>query len=256
MRRVHKNDEVVLFGTNKESERWTIELLAEDYRGKFPPEVDTITPGYHRRSRKDWQIICNNLASIQDEYNEIEDVYPRYLKMRVLMLIWPKMMKTKPRYSKLKSRKAVMRARDEMRGSLYYLWAMAAKQFPSSPGLFDMPRIEIRTRRPSERYSSDVDRSIRWNNETANEIIGRAVLLDYREHRDLDSALRSIADREIIDDIKTGKHQNVRRRYHEYRRLAFQRGYADSRAFWCEYESAPWPQDQVWLIDFPDLTAN
>jgi hypothetical protein len=153
-----------------------------------------------------------------------------------------------------KSAAALRRAR-ERKGRkvlIFQLLNMAVKQYPCTPGYFDLPIIEVRRRKSSEVMKSGRAEATRWKRENADETIGRAVLLAYRDAGNLQSAFLSVASRPEVEGIHTGGYHSVRGCYLAFRRLAMERGYADSRAFAAEINGEPWPADQVWLSDFPE----
>ncbi len=250
----------LLTASDREAERWRIEAYAGRQREKWPPDANPRPPGYQRRSAKDWFKIGEGLASLQGRMDA--ETYPfedRGLRFRALLLIWPVVMPYTPEKRRKMTRRQVERSRDRFEAKLGWpslaLSMMWGKEAPAYRGSFDPPRITLRRRTKLERFSSSNTEATEWNREAEDEIIGRAVMAEYLRHpkelRTLESAWTIVADQSSIDGIKTGKVRNVEARYHRYRRLAEDRGYADSRAFQAEYHGEAWPADQIWLSDFP-----
>lgn len=241
---------------DKASERWWIEGLARRQREKWPLDISLNLPGFQRRSNLDWYGIGLKLADIQSEYDGCEEFYPRHLVQRALMAIWPVMMPYPWPPTHHLSRREIEKAREQVTPALLAFSMMAGKQTFASAG-FDFPRITIRRRRKHERMASSIQKDTASARQNSEEIIGRSVLQEYRQHpptrRSLDSAFMVVAELGSIDGVATNSVRSVESRYHAFRRLAFDRGYADSRAFWCEWEGAAWPEDQVWLEDFPTV---
>lgn len=244
-----------MWDTDKESERWWIEQFAKRQMEKWPPS-NPKPPGFRRRSILTWHDIGNKLADIQAEYDSSEELYPQHLVQRALMAIWPTLMPYRWRSVRSMSRQSVKRARLRVQPFLLALVMMAGKEGFASE-LFDFPRISIRKRKKSERRAEAVRGDTNRSRMLEEEVIGRAVVQEYRRHphdrRSLDSAFLEVAALGSIEGIATNSARSVEGRYHAFRREAFGRGYADSRAIWYEMEGIPWPDDQIWLEDFPPL---
>lgn len=238
--------------TDKESERWRIEELVDRQREKW--HVDPKPPGFNRRTNLDWFEIACKLADIQSDYDHCREVYSRHLVQRALMVIWPVLMPYPWPQSERPSRAEIKVAREQITPLLWAISLMAGRQGFASKH-FDFPRITIRRRSKAERMKTSVEKDTRWARESGDEVIGRAVIREYRKHpldrRSLDSAFIEVAGLGEIESVPTNTVRSVASRYHSYRRLAFERGYADSRAISCEWDGKPWPEDQVWLEDFP-----
>ena len=243
-----------MLGTDRESEQWWIEALADRQRAKWPLDKSPRRYGYYHRKMRSWYAIGMALAAIQEEYDRGDDCYPRHLMQRTLMAIWPMMMPYSWPPTKRLTRKRILKARERVTPLLLTLATMANRVGATFEN-FDFPRIIVRARKKTERLAQTRKSDADDNRNYAAEVIGRAVLQEYRRHpperRSLESSFAVVAAQGSIEDIATNSERSVEARYHAFRKLAFERGFADSRAYWCSYEEKPWPDDHVWLEDFP-----
>lgn len=152
--------------SDKDSERWWIEAIAERQREKWPLEENPFSPGYQRRSRVDWYLIGMKLADIQEEYDDCDEYYPRHLVQRALMVIWPMLMPYTSPSTRQLPRREIMEAREQVTPLLLAMSMMAGKKAVASAG-FDLPRITVRKRKKPERIASslkrDADQSRQWS---------------------------------------------------------------------------------------------
>ncbi len=221
-------------------------------REKWPDELPASVPGYQRRHRRDWYDITNRLAKIQAEYVAQKEYAPRHLIIRALMLIWPKFLSHDAFYGRHKIGEAVKADREKWEVMLFQFFHMAGKNAPAVPGFMDIPSLEIRPRSKREVLKSTLKLSQDQKKISENEIIGHAVVNAYKSTRKLEAAITQVVELSEIDSIATGGYENVRKRYYDYRSHAFKRGFADSRAYLAEVEGKSWPNDHIWLEDFPE----
>lgn len=239
---------------DRDCERGRIEELALRYQEKWTNDQAALPPGYQRRSALSWFAIANKLAMVQAAYDECLDQYPDHLLLRALMAVWPAVMPYDGEHFRKLTRRQREILRERLTPVLHALFMMAEKRGHASSG-FDIPIITIRHRKSSERHRKALQEDLASSGGRTAEIIGRAVVQEYRRHppgrRSLDSAFLAVAEVQSIDGVQTNSPRSVEARYHAYRRMAFDRGFADSRAVWCQYYGDTWPSDQVWLADFP-----
>lgn len=235
-----------LSSTDRDDERWRIEEEGNRQREKHPPDPE-LPPGIERRRHRDWFDIMAEIADIQAKNSDLTDLFNSRAGLRVMMLVWPKLMDARAISGPPAVRRKIRAARKAqgIDGDFYSFFMMATAKYP----LF--PVISVRHRKASDTPDFAQTRATKQRNEVASEIIGRAVIQDYRASRNIDSSWQAVAERDDIEGIRPGGVSNVKRRYLEYRKLAFDRGYADHRAVWAQYDGNPWPNDQVWLDDFP-----
>lgn len=246
--------------TDRETERLRIEAYAGRQREKLPPNQPVNRPGYERRKSPDWFEIMARLAVLQARINDGEETYATWpLGFRILLLTWPKLMPYSIAERRVMPRDQVESARDAL-GQMIdfpgnsFLW-MLSKTSIDYPGGFEVPRISIKPRNKAERTKHSNQRETEAKQERTDEAIGRAVIAEYRKYeagrRSLELAKKAIAALPKVDGIFVKGYDNVEKQYLRFRKAAFSRGYADSRAFMCEYLNEPWPDDQIWLDDFP-----
>lgn len=242
----------ILASTARDDERWRIQQFGDRQRDKWPPDP-TLAPGLERRRNRDWFDIMSDIADFQAAHGDLATLlnFNSRVGLRIMMLVWPKFVD--PRAIRgspaLKRRIRAARKRRPIADEFFSFFVMATARYPSVAT--SIPVISIRHRKPSDMPDFGQEMSVKLRNDIANEIIGRAVLQDYRESQSIESSWEAIAAIEEIDGIRPGGLSNVKRRYLAYRKLAFDRGFADLRAYWAQSEQAPWPLDQVWLDEFP-----
>lgn len=235
-----------LASTDREDERLRIEEYGDRQREKWPADP-VLPPGIERRRHRDWFEVMAEIADIQSKLSGLGDLFSSRAGIRVMMLVWPKLMDPRAITGPPAIRRRIRAAR-KARGvgdDFYSFFMMATAKYP----LF--PVISVRHRKAADTPEFAQSRAIKQRNEITSEIIGRAVLQDYRQSGSIESSWSAVAAMDDLDGVRPGGESNVKRRYLEYRKLAFERGYADNRAVWAQYEGAPWPHDQVWLDDFP-----
>lgn len=241
--------------TDRETERERIEAYAELQRDKIAKnECHVWRPGFQRRSATvEWLEVCQGLAQLQRRYKGHKGPYPKEMAVRALLLVWPALVSLTGRLSIPKTRKQRQKLRRELGPTLLFFSMMLSNNAPSRQG-FNIPIIEIRSRKTTERFESGVKEDSEQELDYEAEVIGREVVREYRRYPDrhnLDAAFVTISHLKDVDGVPTKKKSNVIERYRRYRRLAEKRGYADSRSYWAEIEQRPWPDDHVWLADFP-----
>lgn len=247
-------------GTDREAERWRIEAFAQRQREKWPPETNVRRPGYERRRAMDWFTVGQRLAKLQSRIDsESKPFEDPKLGFRALLIIWPILMPYSCAKRRLMTRKQVERSRDRLGAKLgwpgFAFLSMWKKQGFGDRDYFDFPRIRFDRRTRAEWSPSSNETATTRDREHGDEVIGRAVIAEYRSHpadrRSIDSAWTVVASRPAIDGIAVRGRDNVRAQYFRYRKRSHERGYADARAFWAEVDELPWPEDQIWLEDFP-----
>lgn len=199
--------------------------------------------GLKRRSNRDLDEVLRDLAELQARYDEQAELKPRDISLRAALLVLP-----------LCGPSVESRARVWWQYIVPFYNA-SAKTFPKTSH-YTVPKLSIRLRRVSEFSPGSSERDNQQEYEYRAEVIGRAVVQEYREQKlsgraSLESAWQVVADRKVVDGIHLAGSPSVRRYYKAFRRIAFEREYADHRAITSELDSVAWPEDQVWLADFP-----
>lgn len=241
--------------TDRETERERIEAFGHYERDKHEKNESHVwRPGFQRRSATvAWLKVCQGLAELQCRYKGHEGPYPKAMAVRALLLVWPALVSLTGRHSLPKTREQRQKLRHELGPTLLFFSMMLSNKAPSRQG-FDIPIIEIRSRKINERFESGVKEDSEEKLDYEAEVIGRAVVQEYRRYPDrpsLDAALKTVSLMPSVEGVPTKKYSNVEARYRRYRRLAEKRGYADARSLWAEIGQRPWPDDHVWLSDFP-----
>ena len=86
-----------LFETDQESERWLIEQLARHHHETWGRDIGPLSPGRARRSVKSWFSIAEEIAKLQPRIDNGERAFVGgQLSFRILLLIWPKLMRLMP----------------------------------------------------------------------------------------------------------------------------------------------------------------
>lgn len=242
--------------TDRETERERIEAYGQYEREKLEKnESHNWRPGFQRRSATvGWLQVCQGLAELQSRYKGHERPYPKAMAVRALLLAWPALVSLTGRLSLPKTREQRQKLRHELGPTLLFFSMMLSNKAPSRQG-FEVPIIEIRTRKTPERFKSGVSEDSEEKLDFEAEVIGRAVVQEYRRYPDrpsLDAAFETVSRMPSVEGVPTKKYSNVEARYRRYRRLAEKRGYADARSLWAEIEQRPWPDDHIWLADFPE----
>lgn len=257
--RLHIEDDQddIWTATDRDSERWRIEGFAGRQRDKWYDGAPASHGLKRRRERGPFEIAAD-LALIQQEYDNRRDVDAHDLGLRVLMLIWPHLIDPKEFYARPKRNGTERDDRTKTQfwiGTILYL---ANKNIPADNSLYSLPLLSMRPRKKSEKTHQNITESKERSQGDTAEVIGMAVMQEYLSHspRNMEAAWVAIAQLGTVGGFSTGGMQNVRKNYYRFRRLAHERGYADSRAFWREFENKPWPEDQVWLSDFPSENSN
>lgn len=238
--------------TDRETERERIEAYAETQRTKWPNDPRP-HPGLARRGAISWFEVGKRLAEIQEQYDLADDPYDRIVGQRAMFAIWPAILANVGIRSVRGTEKKRKKAREKFIPILHAMGMMGNK-LGFCHGPFDYPIIEIRRRNKNQRQKGSLKDDIGSDNDYKAEVIGRAVIQEYRRYPDrpsLDAAFISVAALDEVEGVATLKRATVEKRYHRYRKLAHERGYADARSFWAEVEERPWPDDHVWLSDFP-----
>lgn len=214
----------------RDEERWWIEAFAESYRRKLGLDDETEADEIHQavpRAKGSHNIyqILQDLAALQSEYDDRTDWRANDLAKRAYRLLFPILGRT---------------------GSMMILFS--ASRVNSS--LHPLIRVEHRKKKMN-RLPSEIAGNSTSARERRFEIIGRAVVKAYRECGNLEDAMACVSEAGNIDGLPTGGFENVRANYRGFRKMAFERRYADDRALWCAVEQVPWPDDQIWLDEFP-----
>lgn len=238
--------------TDRETERERIEAYADSHRAKWPDDP-LRRPGLRRRACGSWHEAGARLAAIQAQYDLSKEPYDKRIWLRALLIVWPTIL----RDSGIRSMKSTSKKRRAIRKRfapfLLAMAMMANRSGPSSLG-FDYPIIQVRRRKETQRTANTVKEDENSIREYKDEIIGRAVLQEYRRYPDrpnIDAAINAVWKLGTLEGVATQAELTVKARYHRYRKLAHERGYADARSFWAEVEERSWPNDHVWLADFP-----
>lgn len=229
---------------SKDDERELIEYIAERFVDKtgFANNAQQSQAGYARRSQKDMYEVMAQLAELQKRYDEQSQSFNRSIAFRAMLLVYP-----------------LLGADQYTRSDnwLNYGWALlfASQRVQAFSAGFPIPLITVRFRQKSEKIDAG-ERDKGNLQEIRAEAIGGAVVAEYRRMRNeglpnLESAWSKIAETQCIDGFETLSAPSVRRQYKSFRRLAFKRGYADSRALTAQILNDAWPLDQIWLSDFP-----
>ncbi len=238
---------------DNEDERIWIEMHGAHQREKLARNATyEPKPGYLRRTSRILKD-CLRLAELQQLHFDNPDIAPISFVRRAMLIIWPHLVDKRDLYPRKRTRRAGRRHRERAQVYIIYLLMMGMNQGASTPGIFEVPKLTLRKRSKREIFPSDLEQTRRWEADEKREIIGRAVLMEYRQHGhvSIDSAWEEVV--KISGSLGLGrlKLNTVKTRYHEYRRASFRRGWADERAYYAEIDCAPWPDDQVWLSDFP-----
>lgn len=228
---------------SKDDEREYIEYIAERFleNDGYDSSAHEAPAGYVRRSQRSMFVILARLASIQSRYDS-DELSSTQAAFRAMLLVYPLL------GDQRSSRKRLWES---------YGWPLlfASQKVQSFSNGFPTPLLSVRQRKRSEKIDGGKqDTSAKTNYQA--EIIGRAVMLEYRRQRiegsaKLLSAQKTIADKPMIDGIETVSEATVIARYKTYRRVAFERGYADFRALEAYIEGNAPPTDQIFLEDFP-----
>lgn len=238
--------------TDRETERERIEAFAEHQRTKWPNDPRP-HPGLARRGARDWFEVGQRLAKIQEQYDLADDPFDRTIRRRAMFVIWPAILANLGVRSMQGTARKRKKARKDFSPILHAM-AMMGNKLGFCHDTFDYPIIEIRRRNRNQRAEISLKDDAEMEKDYKAEVIGRAVLQEYLRHPDrpsLDAAFVTIAALDEVEEVPTLKQATVEKRYHRYRKLAHERGYADIRSFWAEVERRAWPDDHVWLADFP-----
>lgn len=238
--------------TDRETERERIEAYAESQRAKWPNDPKP-HPGLTRRVATSWFEVGQRLANIQEQYDRSDDPFDRTIRLRAMFAIWPTILAD----AGIRSMQGTERKRKKTRKNfrpILYAMSMMGNRMGFCHGISDYPIIKIRRRNKNQRNKSSHKEDLENENDFKAEVIGRAVLQEYRRYPDrpnIDAAINAVWKLGTVEGEATQAELTVKARYHRYRNLAHERGYADARSFWAEVEERPWPNDHVWLADFP-----
>ena len=240
-----------LWGDSREAERWRIEAFAGRQRDKWSDDNSAPRPGFDRRRARAWYGIFDRIAEIQKLYENSGDYTSDRATFQVMLLVWPKMLSRRELSLPRGARKRVTADR---RVFLFHAFQMGLSQFPTRPPFFDLPKIEVRKRIARDRTECSLRQETKDRRALRIEAVGRAVVMEYRRHQigrtTLDAACTHVAEAGVEGFSRIG-FDAVKAEYHKFRRESDKRGYADMRAFEAELDGKPWPNDQVWLADFP-----
>jgi len=184
-----------------EWEEMIIERMVEKHRA-VSQISDTMTKG------SDWyQTICE-LVELNTRYDEANGDHKKRIARGALLKL----------------------ARKVGIGGAYQILIMA------SPISSHPIRLTARLRKRSEYYPSAWKRVDQDKKDREDEVIGLAVLREYKrqkaagERPSIEGAIEQVADLHTVGGIMTGGSENVRRRYLSFKKLVRSRGYADSAA--------------------------
>lgn len=233
---------------NRNHETRLIIEIAGDPSSLFSAKDDAklIKYGWHKRSKRDLFEVMLELAELQIRYDATTILKPREISFRAVLLILPLCGDTPEKRARTWWERVVP------------FYVAAASRYPKSP-IMPMPRLTLRARRKNEHFS--VVEGAGPGSEYARkaEIVGHAVVKEYRKHNgqaSMESCYQAVAEQKIVGGVEAAGHASVRRYYKFFRRAAFKRQFADWGAVMCQREGKPWPDDQVWLSDFPQMSEG
>jgi hypothetical protein len=229
---------------SKDDERELIKHKAECFVDKtgFSPATKQARTGYARRSQKDISQVMVQLAELQHQYDQQPHSSNRRIAFRAMLLVYP-----------------LLGADQHTRSDNWLNYGspilFASQRVQAFSAGFPIPLITVRFRQKSEKIDAG-ERDKENLQEIRAEAIGGAVVAEYRRMKDegspnLEAAWSKIAEAKYIGGFETLSAASVRRHYKSFRRLAFVRGFADSRALTAQLLNDAWPKDQIWLSDFP-----
>jgi hypothetical protein len=263
-----------------EQETQLIQSKANEWRKIWSADINPSRPGFERRSQRNRTAVFQKLAILQERYyaTDLKDEVRRIGTHSMLLLI-PMLgfgQKQLCQHSglpcnKLKNihRFRLGSDRDIVRCELRHgrhelVWQMLThfvqKQQPYAHLLgYHMPVVSVRWRESHELWEGSNSAAANHTRDLRENAIGRAVMIAYKSYAErpgnsIASAIQAIVDLREIEHEKCGQFDNVNRLYKEFRKAAFIRGYADLRALSAACNGEAWPQDQVWLSDFPRIS--
>ena len=259
---------------SREDEGWWITARANSEREKRPPAPNPWRPGFERRSRRDTAEVLKKLAALQKRYDPTDDqVQITKLARHAMLLLLPMFTAGQKKLcqftgepcSKLKDDPKTGLVRCQLRRGRYTLvWQLliqhAQKFGPAGDDEYSWPIISVREREKREIWPTQRQRHTQRRNADKQFVIGMAVLRRYRDTarpgNSVGAAFVDVANVGLIEGLKTGGRDNVEKLYRAFRITCFERGYADERAYRAQYHAEPWPKDQLWLSDFPQISEG
>jgi hypothetical protein len=194
-----------------------------------------------KRRDRDWTYIAFGGSRLFERYQADDGTNARAIFIQAALLLRPKM--------------SAQDIRDVLR--------LCEKKSTSSI----LPKLILRNRTRSEidsRLDRLVDQQLQalgnipsLKSDSDSDWIGVSVLLAFRQLKQgggqatIAKAISEICEGGNRAGFRLGSEETVRRHYIRYRKLATVRGYADYRAYEAEMIGDPWPDDQVWMSDFP-----
>lgn len=259
----------------REEEDEYIRDAAAEWKDKNVWDRPPLASGFELRSHRSTVEVFQKLAVLQTRYYATDDRDEwRRLFRHATLLIVPMLGAGQKRIcqntgkpcTKLKDDRKNGIVRCQLRSTrlllaFQILVQHAQKKGPPQQSGYSWPIISVRERQRGEIWDGLQGKPAEQRRAKKVELVGVAVLKEYRKHNGrpgntIEAAQQAVVDQGQVDGIDVGGIDNVRALYKEYRQSCFQRGYADERPFWAEVNGEPWPEDQVWLSDFPQNQAG